>query len=126
MVQLYKVHILSHVEFRTAAIAHAATLVLAPLDNLQRRFLRDISISEEDALLRFRLAPLAVRRDIALLGLVHRAALGIGPLPLQQIFRVDMGSAPPRARRHMSLSRRASLCTWCTTLVQLAITRYCQ
>eukprot|EP00969_Alexandrium_andersonii_P279798 12368234-Alexandrium_andersonii.AAC.1 len=58
----------------------------------------DWRIEEGCALLRFRLAPLAVRRDIALLGLVHRAALGLGPPQLQQIFRVDLGPAPARAR----------------------------
>eukprot|EP00969_Alexandrium_andersonii_P202318 8939466-Alexandrium_andersonii.AAC.1 len=42
MVQLYKAHILSYIEYRTAAICHAASTVLAPLDALQRRFLRDI------------------------------------------------------------------------------------
>eukprot|EP00969_Alexandrium_andersonii_P115912 5125751-Alexandrium_andersonii.AAC.1 len=61
MVQLYKAHVLSYVEYRTAAVAHAATSVLAPLGNLQRRFLRELGVTEEEALLRFGLAPLALR-----------------------------------------------------------------
>eukprot|EP00969_Alexandrium_andersonii_P029728 1298020-Alexandrium_andersonii.AAC.1 len=38
-----------------------------------------LEISGRCALFRFRLAPLATRRDIALLGLVHRTVLGQGP-----------------------------------------------
>ena len=36
-------------------------------------------ISEEDALMKFSLAPLEARRDIAMLGLIHRTVLGKGP-----------------------------------------------
>ena len=50
------------------------------------RFLRQVNISDLDALLHFRLAPLRTRRDIALLGVVHRAALGKGPPQLRRFF----------------------------------------
>ena len=42
-----------------------------------------------DALRSFRLAPLRVRRDIALLGLIHRTVLGRGPKQFQELFVVD-------------------------------------
>ena len=41
--------------------------------------LREIGVSEIDGLLEFHLAPLAARRDMAMLGLIHRSVLGLGP-----------------------------------------------
>jgi hypothetical protein len=40
----------------------------------------------------FNLAPLAMRRDIAMLGLIHRAALGKGPPQLRQLIKRRPGS----------------------------------
>ena len=36
------------------------------------------------------LAPLAVRRDIAMLGLIHRAMLGRGPAQFREFFQPDI------------------------------------
>ena len=41
MIDLYKAHVLSYVEYRTPAVYHATTTTLTPLDRLQHRFLRD-------------------------------------------------------------------------------------
>ena len=38
-----------------------------------------------DALLKFNLAPLCVRRDIAMLGVLHKIVLGIAPSPLSEL-----------------------------------------
>ena len=62
----------------------------------QEKFLADVGISSKDALLHFNLAPLASRRDMAMLGLIHRTVLRKGPGHFRQVFRVtDDGS-----RRH--------------------------
>ena len=45
-----------------------------------------MDITEEDAIVQFNLAPLSVRRDVAMLGLIHRAVLGDGPEQLKQFF----------------------------------------
>eukprot|EP00969_Alexandrium_andersonii_P091255 4029154-Alexandrium_andersonii.AAC.1 len=58
LIQLYKAQILSFIEYRTAAVAHAADSTLAPLDALQTRFLRDIGVSPREALCHHGLAPL--------------------------------------------------------------------
>ena len=79
LVQLYKAHVLPILEFPTPAIYHATNTVLSHLDRIQKRFLREIGFSASDALLFFKLAPLQTRRDIASLGLIHRAILGKGP-----------------------------------------------
>ena len=44
-------------------------------------------MDEMAALLNFNLAPLATRRDIGMLGVIHRTALGKGPSQLKQHFK---------------------------------------
>ena len=61
------------------AVWHAAKSVVELLDTVQKRFLRELDLTEEEAPLRYNLAPLSCRRDMAALGLIHRAALGKGP-----------------------------------------------
>ena len=75
----FKAHILSFIEYRTITIAHAAPSELQPLDDILTRLLVRLGISREDALMTFNLAPLNARRDIALLGIIHKAALRNGP-----------------------------------------------
>ena len=51
--------------------------------------LSKVGIGEVDALIDFKLAPLASRRDIAMLGAIHRAVLGEGPPQLRAFFTLD-------------------------------------
>ena len=88
LVVLYKAHLLSFLEYRTPAIYHATREVLSRVDSVQSRFLQNAGISEIDALVHFHLAPLSVRRDIAMLGVIHRAVLGKGPLHFQEHFLI--------------------------------------
>ena len=89
MVIHYKSHILSFIEFRTSGIYHACSTILRPLDAIQERFCREVGISQEQALHAFNLAPLESRRDMAMLGVIHRTVLGLGPAHLQAFFRRD-------------------------------------
>ena len=79
LVNLYKSQLLSYIEYRTAAIYHACNTVLAPLDEFQNRFLRELGISDEDALFHFNLAPLHSKRGIARLRLLHQRSLDKSP-----------------------------------------------
>ena len=72
LVVSYKSHVLSQSEIGISAIYHASNSCLAKLDLVQRRFLRHINISTECAFLDFNIAPLGLRRDIAMPGLVFR------------------------------------------------------
>ena len=92
LVLLYKSNVLSYLEYRTAAVYHGTREVLVRLDAIQTRFLRDAGIDELTALMVFNLAPLAMRRDIAMLGMIHRAALGAGPPHLSALFQRRPGS----------------------------------
>ena len=53
-----------------------------------------------EALLNFRLAPLAARRDMALLGLIHRTMLGKGPPHFKRFFQLDESACQNHGRRH--------------------------
>ena len=44
-------------------------------------------MSEKDALVHFNLAPLKARRDMAMLGVVHRTVLGRGPTHFREFFK---------------------------------------
>ena len=87
MVLLYRAHVLSFIEHRTAAIYHSHTSLLDELDALQTRFGEDIGLTPLTALSTYHLAPLDARRDIAMLGLIHRATLDIGPPHLREFFK---------------------------------------
>ena len=87
LVMMYKSHVLSYIEYRTPGIHFACTSVLQDIDDVQKRFLHQIELSEEIAFLEYNLAPLCVRRDIAILGCIHRAAMHQGPPALWKFFR---------------------------------------
>ena len=88
----YKQQVLSCIEYRTGAIYQATTSVLRQLDRTLDRFLRELGITRKAALFDFHLAPLCMRRDIALLGLLHRAAIGEGPVQFRTHFKRRVGS----------------------------------
>ncbi len=76
LMRLYKANVLSFIESGVAGYFHAAPSTLECIDRVQRRFLRRIGLTDEQALLDFRLAPLKVRREIGILGFLHRVILG--------------------------------------------------
>ena len=73
-------------EYRTAAVYHATDTVLEPLDKVQAGFVTRLGLTEVAALVEFRLAPLNCRRDMAMLGVLHRAALNKGLEHLRKFF----------------------------------------
>ena len=89
MMNLYKAQILSFIESRTVGIHHASPSVLQCVDRVQRRFLREMGISDRESLFDWKLAPLASRRAIAMLGLLYRVAKGTVPESLRQLFQRD-------------------------------------
>ena len=88
LVHLYKAQVLSYCESSTPGIYHAAASVLERIDKVQRRFLRNVGLDDFAALKDFRLAPLSSRRDISMLGVLHKVVLGKAPKPLAALFPV--------------------------------------
>ena len=87
LVLLYKSRLLGYLEYRTSAVYHATDTALKPLNNLQDKLLREVGCTDVEALFLWNLAPLETRRDIAMLGLVHRAVLGKGPTHFERFFK---------------------------------------
>jgi hypothetical protein len=98
LVDQYKSQILSHIEYRTASIYHACSTLLQPLDHVHDQVLEAAGLSSAEALLHCNLAPLSARRDIAMLGVIHRAVLGQGPKQLREFFFLT--SDAPLTNRH--------------------------
>ena len=73
-------------EYCTPALFHATCTILKPLDGLQEGFLRKAGVTALEGLMVFNLAPLATRRDIAMLGLTHSTVLNKGPVQFKQFF----------------------------------------
>ena len=86
LVSLYKSQVLSFIASGTPDYYHDAPSILKLLDDVQDAFLESINISRKDALLNFNLGPTCLRRDIAMLGVLHKVVLRIAPNPLQDMF----------------------------------------
>jgi len=97
MVLLWKGRVLGSIEHRTSAIYHAADTILQPLDRLQASYLEALGLSEQDALRDHNLAPLGCRRDMAMLGVIHRALLGHGPDHFREHIRLATDTAAASA-----------------------------
>ena len=110
LVRLYKAQILSYIESGTPGIYHASTSVLSCVDRVQSRFLREVGFSEIQALSDWKLAPLCSRRDIAMLGDLHKLNLGSAPPQLCELFPMVGGSRDlshlPQLRRLRQLHNR--------------------
>ena len=62
------------------------------LDDVQASFLRSIDFDDDTALRQLNLAPLCARRDMAMLGLLHRIAVGTAPSSLRMLFPLQTAS----------------------------------
>ena len=87
LISLYKSHILSYLEGATPALFHAAPRVLQIIDDIQENFLLQIEVSALDAFLSYNLAPLRLRRNIAMLGVLYKVSHGIAPAALAGLFK---------------------------------------
>ena len=100
LVRLYKVQIRSYMESSTPALYHAAPSILARIDRVQERFLREIGVTQKEALNDYRLAPLSSRRGMGLLGALHKINLDLVPPQFQTLFpKLGRAEEPVRRKR---------------------------
>ena len=99
MVRQFKTHILCILESCTAAIYHAADSILEPLDHVLETFVQEVGLTMEQAFLDYNLGPLNWRRDVAMLGLLHKCTLGLAHPRLRELF-------PPVTRQPAVYSTR--------------------
>ena len=86
LISQFKTHIWGLMECNNGAIFHAATSYLDKFDSVQRGFLNELPCTEQDAFLLYNFAPPTLRRDIGILGLLHKRVLGLCHPVYEEIF----------------------------------------
>ena len=76
LINQFKTHIWCHMEMHSGGIFHVVSSLLSKIDHAQNRFLRALGISPAQAFLDFNFAPPSLRRNIGVLGLLHKRVLG--------------------------------------------------
>ena len=109
LVNLYKSQVLSYIEYRTPGIYHACNTHLDRLDATQTQFLQELGIDEADALLSYGLAPLKLRRDIAMLGVIQRSIAGKGPAQFGNCFVLQEQNNEARRTRQCTRKHNKQL-----------------
>ena len=64
-------------KYQNDAISHISSSILEKLDNMHFKFLRDIDVHPAEAFLDFNFAPPILRRNIGILGMLHKRVLGL-------------------------------------------------
>ena len=96
----FKTHVLSILESNIGGIYHATSSVLQPLDNVQTKFINNLHMTECEAFLNFNLAPLCLRRDIAMLGFIHKVNLPNAHPDIMALFpKQPITNANPNGKR---------------------------
>ena len=73
----YKTHVWSLVEFHCGGYFHASDTLLKKIAHNQKQFLHEIGVTTAQAFLDYNFAPTELRRNIAILGLLHKRVLGL-------------------------------------------------
>lgn len=76
MLNQYKAHVWVLTEYSNGDLILAAPCQLRHLDKLQRWYLHELGISDQDAFVNHNFAPPTLRRNIGLLGFLHKRVLG--------------------------------------------------
>ena len=100
MIMQYKAHVLPIAEMNNGAIYHATNTVLKRLDCTYYSFLRELEIDASSAFTNHNLAPLELRRDIGMLGFLHKIVLGECHSGIAALFPFASTSAYLHEGRH--------------------------
>ena len=73
----FKTHVWGLVEYQNGAIFHASAHLLKKIDRVQDKFLEELDLDARTAFLEYNFAPSDVRRNIGILGLLHKRVLGL-------------------------------------------------
>ena len=87
---------------------HASDTILEKLDRLQSHYVKELHITEENAFLYFNFAPPSLRRDIGILGFLHKRTLGEAHTAIETLLPFDTPHAP---WRNKLLNARIYECT---------------
>ena len=103
-----RAHVWGIIESAVPAIYHAAPSRLANIDGIQTSFIGHLNIAEKNAFLMYGMAPLVLRRDIGMFGVLFKCAHLIDHADMLELFRRAPAAAPARHNTRL-LSRRHDL-----------------
>ena len=75
MLNQFKAHLWSVIEYHNGALIMATQTQTRRLDSMQRGFLHELGICDEEAFVKYNFAPLSLRRRIGILGFIHKCVL---------------------------------------------------
>jgi hypothetical protein len=93
MLNQFKAHIWSKMEYSSSALLLAGEVKLRKLDKMQRGFLYQLGLQDKHAFVHHNFAPPSLRRAIGMLGFLHKINLGICHLALRHHFPARGGEA---------------------------------
>ena len=76
LIDQFKTHVWGLMEFQNGAIFHASDYLLSKLDCVHANFLMELGVEQSDAFMNFNFAPPDLRRNIGILGMIHKRVLG--------------------------------------------------
>ena len=76
LVLQFKTHIWGLIKANVGGYFHAASSLLQKIDDAQNRFLHELGLSPARAFLDFNFAPPSLRRNVGMLGMLHKRVLG--------------------------------------------------
>ena len=105
----YKTHIWSYIEYQNGCIYHAAPTHLDRFDRLQDHFLTELQSNASYAFVEHNFAPTTLRRDIGMLGLIHKRVIGLAhpayetlmPLQPPEYYSTGRGTAHIRHNKQI-------------------------
>ena len=72
----FKTQIWGLIESTMAGYFHAVSSLLVKIDDVHFKFLRELDVDPRDAFMEFAFAPPSLRRNIGILGLLHKRVIG--------------------------------------------------
>jgi hypothetical protein len=75
MLNQFETHLWSVIEYPNGALIMAAPTQTARLDSMQKDFLQDLGLGDEEAFVEYNFAPLCLRRRIGIFGFIHKCVL---------------------------------------------------
>ena len=86
MLQQYKTHIWELIECHAGAFFHVVSSLLLKIAQVQESFLHKLDLSNRDAFLKFNFAPTILRRNIGVLGFLHKRVLGLSHPSIEKLL----------------------------------------
>ena len=106
LINQFKAHVLCLIEGNVGGIYHACDSHLQKLDSMQDDFIEELEICPKKAFMEYNFAPLALRRDIAMLGLLHKRVRGIAHEHFSKLFPFAENQTRPGRHNKQLVSKQ--------------------